>query len=113
MRRFLVIALLPFFWALPLHAQEDDSRQLINQAEQAYEIGQIEEAQNMLRGHLEGMNSTLKLRGYSLLSLCCLALDQDDEARRYASLVLKENPYYSPTAEYPPRFVDMSSVRGR
>ena len=107
MRRFLVIALLPFFWALPLHAQEDDSRQLINQAEQAYEIGQIEEAQNMLRGHLEGMNSTLKLRGYRLLSLCCLALDQDDEARRYASLVLKENPYYSPTAEYPPRFVDM------
>ena len=107
MRKFLVIALLPFFWALPLHAQEDDSRQLINQAEQAYEIGQIEEAQNMLRGHLEGMNSTLKLRGYRLLSLCCLALDQDDEARRYASLVLKENPYYSPTAEYPPRFVDM------
>ena len=38
-----------------------------------------------------------------------LALDQPDEARHYAELVLKENPYYTPTVEYPPRFLDMIS----
>ena len=107
MRRFFLLVLFPFFCALSLQAQEDDSRQLINAAEEAYEIGQIEQVMSMLKGRLNGLNSAQKLRGYRLLSLCCLALDQTEEARYYASMVLKENPYYSPTAEYPPRFVDM------
>lgn len=108
LRRFYIIMLLSFFCVLSLQAQVNDGgRQLLNEAEEAYDIGKVEEAKAMLEGRVQGMSSSLRLRGYRLMSLCCIALDQPEEARRYATLVLKENPYYTPTVEYSPRFIDM------
>ena len=108
LRRFHIIMLFWFFCAMSLQAQEaDGGRKYVTEAEAAYDIGKVEEAMSMLEGRVQSMSSSYRLRGYRLLSLCCLALDQPDEARRYATLVLKENPYYTPTVDYSPRFVDM------
>lgn len=92
---------------LPLHAQEDAFQKLLTEAEETYQIGRIEEAWALLEGKVSTQNAMLRLRGYRLLSLCCLALDQTDKARMYAELMLREDSYYTPTVDYPPRFVDM------
>ena len=106
-RNIAVIGCLAFFCTLPLQAQRDDPRQLINEAEAAFQIGKVEEARQMLEGRVATLSSSLRLRGYRLLSLCYLALENTDEARKYAVKVLDENPYYTPTVEYSPRFIDM------
>ena len=88
-------------------AQDNSPRQIYEQAEEAYKIGRIEEAKQMVESCVLNLSNTQRLSGYRLLSLCCLALDQMDEAWYYARLVLKENPYYTPTVDYPSRFIDM------
>ena len=101
----IVVALL--LAVFPVSAQDDSPRQILERAEEAYQIGRILEAKTLVEGCVKNLDDAQRLAGYRLLSLCCLALDQQDEARHYAELVLKENPYYTPTIEYPPRFVDM------
>ena len=102
-----MIAWLLFCCAVPLQAQEDDTANVLTAAEEAYRIGRIEEARDMLENRVQNLESTLRLRGYRLLSLCCLALDQPQQARSYVELMLGEDPYYTPTVDYPPRFMDM------
>ena len=92
---------------MPMHAQENDMRLILSEAEEAYQIGKVEDAKRLLENNIQNLNNNLRLRGYRLLSLCCLALDQSQEARVYAERMLNEDPYYSPTVDYPPRFIDM------
>lgn len=106
-RRLYTILLLCALHVCPLHAQDDESRQLLNEAEEAYQIGKVEEARRLLVSRVQNMSSAQRLRGYRLLTLCYLALEQPEEAKKYAANVLRENPYYSPTVDYPPRFIDM------
>ena len=106
-RTIFTIVFLTVCWALPMQAQEDDTANVLTAAEEAYRIGRIEEARDMLENKVQNLESTLRLRGYRLLSLCCLALDQPQQARSYAELMLGEDPYYTPTVDYPPRFMDM------
>ena len=106
-RKIFFIALLSLLYVTPIHAQSQDERQLMAAAEEAFQIGRVEEAQKMLKGRVQNLSSTLRLRGYRLLSLCAIAFDQMDEAKMYAVKMLQENPYYSPTVDYPPRFIDM------
>lgn len=106
-KKIFVTALLSVLYCFPTAAQNGDARQILNAAEEAYQIGQVEEAKEMLEDHVQSLNSSLRLRGYRLLSLCCLALEDQEGARAYALKMLQENPYYTPTVEYPPRFIDM------
>ena len=92
---------------LPARAQDSTPRQIYEQAEAEYQIGRIQIAKDMLKDCVHTLSSTYRLNGYRLMTLCCLALDEDQEARHYAELVLMENPYYTPTVEYPPRFIDL------
>ena len=92
---------------LPASAQDTSPRQIYEQAEAEYQIGRIQIAKNMLEGCVHNLSSSNRLSGYRLLSLCCLALDDFEGARMYAGLVLQENPYYTPTIDYPPRFIDL------
>ena len=101
----IVVALL--MTILSASAQDNSPRQIYEQAEAEYQIGRILIAKNMLESCVHNLNSTYRLSGYRLMTLCCLALDETEEAKHYAELVLKENPYYTPTVEYPPRFVDL------
>ena len=106
-RRSLSIVIALLLAVLTVSAQDDSPRQILEQAEEAYQIGRILEAKTLVEGCVKNLGNAQRLSGYRLLSLCCLALDQPDEARHYAELVLEENPYYTPTIDYPPRFVDM------
>lgn len=107
-KKIFLIALLAIVYALPSDAQtQEEARLILNAAEDAYHIGQVEEAKKMLEGNVQQLASNLKLRGYRLLALCALALEQRDEARMYVEKMLAENPYYTPTVEYSPRFIDM------
>jgi len=106
-RRYFSIVVALLLAVFTVSAQDDSPRQMLEQAEEAYQIGRILEAKKLAEGCVKSLDNAQRLSGYRLLSLCCLALDQQDDARRYAELVLKENPYYTPTIDYPPRFVDM------
>ena len=106
-RRLFPIVVVLLLAVLTVSAQENSPRQMLEQAEEAYQIGRILEAKKLAEGCVKSLDNAQRLSGYRLLSLCCLALDQQDDARRYAELVLEENPYYTPTIDYPPRFVDM------
>ena len=106
-RRSLSIVVALLLAVLTVSAQDDSPRQMLEQAEEAYQIGRILEAKKLAEDCVKRLDDAQRLSGYRLLSLCCLALDQQDDARRYAELVLEENPYFTPTIDYPPRFVDM------
>ena len=108
-RRYITVVVALLLTVFSASGQDNSPRQMYEQAEEAYQIGRIEEAKTLLENCVKSLGDAQRLAGYRLLSLCCLALDQTDEARHYAELVLKENPYYTPTVEYPPRFIDMIS----
>ena len=106
-RRYITVVVALLLTVFSASGQDNSPRQMYEQAEEAYQIGRIEEAKTLLESCVKSLGDAQRLAGYRLLSLCCLALDQMDEARRYAELVLQVNPYYTPTVDYPPRFVDM------
>ncbi len=105
---FLLFYLFTFL-PLPSLAQSETERYrtIYDQAEQDYNIGRLEEAQQALRSNLSDFPLTLRMSAYRMLSLCCLGLDQDADAENYVRLMLDENPYYSTTASDPQRFIDM------
>ena len=106
-KKFYTTALGLLLTTLSASAQDTSPRQIYEQAETEYQIGRIQVAKNMLEGCVHNLSSSYRLGGYRLLSLCCLALDDFEGARMYAELVLTENPYYTPTVDYPPRFIDL------
>lgn len=107
LKKIYLLILLPLLFISPMDAQKSDPRQLLTEAEEAYQIGRIEDVIEMLEGKDDNLNSNLKLRAYRLLSLCHLALEDQEMSRMYAVKMLNENPYYTPTVEYPPRFIDL------
>ena len=92
--------------ALCAHAQENTSRQIYQQAESEYGIGRIDQAIQLLQGHLDDFEGNLKQSAYRLLALCYLSEDRDDEARCYAEKLVKLNNYYN-SAEDPARFQEL------
>ena len=106
-RRLFLIIFIGAWLALPAQAQKDDMIHLYNEAEQAYKMGRIEQSMELLKTHTGEFPRTLTQSVYRLLSLCNLALDQTSEAERYASLLLADDPYYSPSMQDPQRFKDI------
>lgn len=84
-----------------------DSRTIYDTAEADYQIGRLEQAQEQLASHLKEFNGDLLQGAYRLLALCQLGMDDVEKAEEYIRLLLQANPYYSTTANDPPRFVDM------
>ena len=104
------------FNALLLSAQNTDEQHLgiYEKAETYYNIGRIEEAQELLSSNVKKFSGNLQQSAYRLLSLCALALDDDATAEEYAKQLLRENPYYSTTLSDPQRFIDMvERISGR
>ena len=101
--------------SLAATAQTAAEIEICQQAEAAYRIGRFDEAVSLLNDNMSRLTSRTRSTAYHLLSLCYMEKDNSDEATRYASLLLKENPYYTPTLSDPLRFVDLieSMKRGK
>lgn len=96
-------------------AQTAAEIEICQQAETAYRIGRFDEAVSLLKDNMARLTSRTRSTAYHLLSLCYMEKDNSDEATRYASLLLKENPYFTPTLSDPLRFIDLieSMKRGK
>ncbi|MGN0281155.1 MAG: TonB-dependent receptor plug domain-containing protein [Prevotella sp.] len=90
-----------------LMAQMAKDVDLCLKAEEAYRIGRFDEAVELLEANLDGFSERTRETAYRLLTLCYMEKDQSDIAKRYANLLLKENPYYTVSLTDPIRFADM------
>ena len=88
-------------------AQNNTMRQVYIQADEEYKVGRIDEALILLKTNIENFQGGLKQSAFRLMALCSLGQDNTEEAEAYIGLLLKEAPYFSPSAQDPARFVDM------
>lgn len=86
---------------------EVDYRQIYREATEEYTIGHFDASLKLLEQSIDKFNGALKVSAYRLMSLCYLAKDNQAEAEQYATLLLKEAPYYNVSIYDPQRFVDM------
>ncbi len=88
-------------------AQERQNlRQIYEKAEKAYQIGQLDQAIELLEGNLNNFSGNLRQSALRLVSICYLAQDDQATSEQYARLLLGINPYYTPVQD-PIRFEDM------
>ena len=110
-RLYIILFLIAFL--LSAHAQNSNMRQIYDQAESEYQIGRIEQAVDLLEDNIRLMPSNLKVGVFRLLALCHIALDNEKEAKRYVSLMLREDPYFTPSAQDSQKFTEMvANVKG-
>ena len=90
------------------NAQDDSKmRQLYAQAESDYQIGRIDQARDALLQNLSSFSGNLRQNALHLIALSYLARFDIQQTEQYASLMLEENPYYSPSTADPAEFVDI------
>ena len=82
-------------------------REVIVQAESDYRIGRIEQARNTLLNNLADFHGNLRQNALRLIALSYLARFDMEQSQKYATLMLQENPYYTPSANDPATFADM------
>ena len=107
-RVYLIICLVIVF-LVPTSGQAQDNnslRQGYTQAESDYQIGRLNQAIDLLQTHFQDFKGNLKQNACRLMALCYLAKDSITLSENYASLLLKENPYYT-SVQDPIRFEDM------
>ena len=107
MNRHLIIIIGLLLTALTAAAQVNTSRQILDQAEESYAIGRIEQAKSLLSEHFASFSGQLKTNACRLLSLCSIALDETEQAEQYAAQLLEVDPYYSVSSQDPRRFADI------
>ena len=89
-------------------AQNDTRmREVFAQAENDYRIGRIEQAREVLLQDLADFHGNLRQNALRLIALSYLARFDMEHAQQYATLMLQENPYYSPSASDPAAFADI------
>lgn len=82
-------------------------RQLYSQAESDYQIGRIEQARDVLLQNLSSFHGNLRQNALHLIALSYLARFDIGNTEKYTSLMLQENPYYSPSTADPAEFADI------
>ncbi|MBR0049408.1 MAG: TonB-dependent receptor [Prevotella sp.] len=93
--------------SLNINAQDNSTlRQIYSQAESDYQLGRLEQAIDLLQTHQNNFQGNMRQNVYRLISLCYLAQDSLQQSEIYASLLLKENPYYT-SVQDPIRFEEM------
>ena len=96
--------------SLTASAQEkQDLRQVYTKAEEAYQIGQLDQAIELLEGNLNDFTGNLRQSALRLVSICYLAQDDTDTSEKYARSLLSINPYYT-SVQDPVRFEDMIAL---
>ena len=97
---------------MPLMAsaqEKQDPRQVYEKAEEAYQIGQLDQAIGLLENNLNSFTGNLRQSALRLVSLCYLAQDNQTASEQYARLLLSINPYYT-SVQDPIRFEDMIAL---
>lgn len=108
MKKQLLYIILLLLSVVPCPAQTDVSiRQIYTQAENDYTIGRIEQARDSLLLHLGVFKGQSRQNALRLIALTYLARFDTDQTEQYATLLLQENPYYTPSASDPEPFVDI------
>ena len=107
MKRLIYILLLAVGTCV-VHAQTDAKmRDIYSQAESDYQIGRIEQARDGLLQHLSTMHGQLRQNALRLIALTYLARFDMEQTEQYVTLLLQENPYYTPAAGDPAAFADI------
>ena len=112
MKRYWIIILAVSMMWMPVlvSAQEKQTlRQVYEQAEEDYQIGQLDQAIELLEGNLNDFTGNLRQSALRLVSLCYLAQDDTDKSEQYARMLLSINPYYT-SVQDPIRFEDMIAL---
>ena len=107
MRRLIYILLLLGVTCVARGQADTRMREIYAQAESDYQIGRIEQARDALLQNLPVFHGNMRQNALRLVALCYLARFDMEQTGRYATLMLQENPYYSPSAGDPPTFADM------
>lgn len=89
--------------------EKQDLRQVYTKAEEAYQIGQLDQAIELLEGNLNDFTGNLRQSALRLVSICYLAQDDKDTSEKYARSLLSINPYYT-SVQDPVRFEDMIAL---
>lgn len=106
--RGVLVFLLALVSGFYLGAQSiDEQHSIIGEAEQAYNIGRLELSQSLLSKHLNSFRGSLRQSAFRIMALSSLGMDKEQEAEQYTTLLLRENPYFSPAIGDPQRFVDL------
>ena len=82
-------------------------REVLSQAESDYRIGRIEQARDALLQELHNFRGSQKQNALRLIALSYLARFDMEHTQQYATQMLQENPYYTPSASDPATFADM------
>ncbi len=112
MKRYwiIIIAVSMMWMPVLVSAQEKQTlRQVYEQAEEDYQIGQLDQAIELLEGNLNDFTGNLRQSALRLVSLCYLAQDDTDKSEQYARMLLSINPYYT-SVQDPIRFEDMIAL---
>jgi len=112
MKRYwmIILAVCMMWMPIMVSAQEKQNlRQVYEKAEEAYQIGQLDQAIELLEGNLNDFTGNLRQSALRLVSICYLAQDDADTSEQYARLLLSINPYYM-SAQDPIRFEDMIAL---
>ena len=109
MKRYLFDILAVCMMLMPLVASAQDNRdfrQVYAKAEEAYQIGQLDQAIELLENNLTNFTGNLRQSALRLVALCYLAQDDQVTSENYARLLLTINPYYT-SVQDPIRFEDI------
>lgn len=89
--------------------EKQNARQIYEKAEEAYQIGQLDQAIELLENNLNDFSGNLRQSALRLVSICYLAQDDKETSEKYARLLLSINPYYL-SVQDPIRFEDMIAL---
>lgn len=104
-RRLILLTLFCGVMTLCHALQNDEEQQKIfEEAQNEYAIGRIGSARDTLSKSITRFRGSLRQDAYRLLSLCCIATDDDDHAEAYTRQLLSDNPYYTTSTNDPMRF---------
>ena len=107
---YSILAVCMMLMPLMVSAQEkQNQRQVYEKAEEAYQIGQLDQAIDLLEDHLNDFSGNIRQSALRLVSICYLAQDDMDKSEQYARLLLSINPYYT-SVQDPIRFEDMIAL---
>ena len=109
MRKKLYILLYTvIFCVCTTYAQDDAAmRELYAQAEDAYKIGRIEQARDLLLQHLSTFQGNSRQNALHLIALTYMDDYDIPKTEQYVTLLLQQNPYYSPSSQDPATFVEI------